>query len=410
MRAGGFQLNEAGARAMAMGFAVVSGDGADASTIFYNPAGMVFLQDGFQVMAGVTGLLPLATFTGPINQNRFTTTNMELWGFPLPHLYAAYKVPQSDLAFGLGVFVPFGAGTRWNENWTGRNLAIRTYLQTVTINPNVAIGLLDKKLALSAGLTYSIGHAELRQRVINFNPEPFLNLRGDATRISWNAGAIFSPSDKIKIGVAYRHNILMNYEGNAKFSLDAEGNTPLPAGLNNLFVDGPGGTSLNLPNEIRSGISFRVADNWMVEVGFDYVFWSLYDTLRVNFARAPGAPRRPDGSDNPGSVVNPRNYYNAPIYRLGTEYTASETLKLRAGAFYDVVPVDAAFTQPILPDANRLALTAGAGLKLSSNLTLDLSYMFIYGLQRKVENSVFGFDGIYNTWAHGLSVSIGYRF
>jgi long-chain fatty acid transport protein len=402
-RAGGFQLNEQGARAMALAFAAASGDGADASTVFYNPAGMTQMKDGLHLMLGLTPLLPQATFTGPTNQNRFATTNMELWAFPLPHAYAVYKVPQSDLAFGLGVFVPFGAGTLWNENWTGRNLAVRTYLQTITINPNVAYAFFDKKLSIAAGLTYSIGHAELRQRVPNFGTEPFLNLRGDGTNISWNAALSVEPVKGLRIGASYRHNINMRYDGNAKFTLDAAGNTPLPAGLNNLFADGPGGTALNLPFDLRTGISYRFSDQFMMELGIDYVGWSSYDTLRIRFDRLPGAPSRS------GEVINPRNYYNTPTFRIGGEYTASETLQLRAGAFYDVVPVEARYTQPILPDANRIAVTAGAGFKLSDNLTLDVSYMFVYGLQREVTGSTFGFDGIYNSWANALAFSFSYR-
>ncbi|MBD1208704.1 MAG: outer membrane protein transport protein [Ignavibacteria bacterium] len=404
IQAGGFQLNEHGARAMAMGFAVASTDGCDVSTIFYNPAGLPFLRDGFSLMIGITPLLPQATFTGPTNLNRSSTTSMDLWAFPLPHLYAAYKVPNSGLAFGLGVFVPFGAGTSWNENWTGRNLALRTYLQTITVNPTIAYAFLDNKISIAVGGTYSHGSAELRQRVPNFGTEPFLNLKGEGNVISWNAGLVLEPVKGLKIGAAYRHNINMKYDGKATFTTDAAGTQALPAGLNNLFADGPGGTALNLPFDLRTGISYRFSEKFMMELGFDYVGWSSYDTLRIRFDKLPGAPSRS------GEVINPRNYYNTPTFRLGTEYIASETLKVRGGAFYDVVPVEARYTQPILPDANRIGITAGVGFNLTDNLIMDASYMFVYGLQREVTGSTFGFDGIYNSWANALSVSFSYRF
>ncbi len=403
-QAGGFQISEHSARAMAMANAVVSTNGCDVSTIFYNPAGLPFLRDGLSVMVGVTGLLPQATFTGPTNSNRFTTTSMDMWAFPLPHLYAAYKVPQSGLAFGVGVFVPFGAGTSWNENWTGRNLALRTYLQTITINPTVAYGFLDNRISIAAGVTYSLGSAELRQRIPNFGTEPFLNLKGSGTNISWNAGITVEPVTGLKIGVAYRNNINMKYDGQATFTLDAAGTQPLPAGLNNLFADGAGGTALNLPFDLRTGISYRFSDKFLMEVGFDYVGWSSYDTLRIRFDKLPGAPSRS------GEVINPRNYFNSPTFRLGAEYSATETLKVRAGAFFDAVPVAAQYTQPILPDADRIGLTAGVGFALSENFTADVSYMFVYGLQHEVKGSTFGFDGIYNSWANALALSLSYRF
>lgn len=405
-QAGGFQLNEHGARAMAMGFAVASSDGCDVSTLFYNPAGLVYLKNGLSLMVGLTGLLPQATFTGPSNSTPTATTNMDLWAFPLPHLYAAYKTDLGGIsvAGGVGVFVPFGAGTSWNNNWTGRNLALRTYLQTITVNPTIAVGFLENRISIAGGVTISHGSAELRQRVPNFGVEPFLNLKGEDNRVSWNAGLVVEPVKGLKIGAAYRHNILMNYNGKATFTLDAAGTQPLPAGLGNLFADGPGGTSLNLPFDIRTGISYRFSEKFMLEVGLDYVGWSSYDTLRIRFDKLPGAP------STSGAVINPRNYFNTPTFRIGGEYNATETFKVRGGAFYDVVPVEARYTQPILPDANRIGITAGVGFNINDNLVADVSYMFVYGLQREVTGSTFNFDGIYNSWANALSVSFSYRF
>jgi long-chain fatty acid transport protein len=408
-KAGGFQLNEMGARAMAMAFAVVSGEGADASTVFYNPAAMTLLRDGLSVSVGLTGLLPGARFTGPTNLNRFETTNLQTWAFPLPHLYAVYKVPQSDLAVGLGVFVPFGAGTRWDENWVGSNVALRTYVQTITINANVAYALFEKKLSVAVGGSYSLGHAELSQRVKNFSSvEPILNLAGSGGALSFNGALLWEPVSGLKVGATYRHNINMKYDGQAKFSLDAAGTRPLTevaGGLQNLFVDGPGGTALNLPFDSRLGVSYKFNENFVGEVGVSYVGWSSYDTLRINFNKAPGAPRRPDGTDNPGLLLNPRNYRNSFTFHAGGEVTASETIKVRFGAYFDQVPVDAALTQPTLPDANRLGLTAGIGVKFSPLLSMDFGYLFVYGLQREVKGSTFNFDGVYNSWANGLAAT-----
>ena len=408
-RAGGFQLNDHNARAVAMCFAVVTADGADASTLFYNPAGMSLLKNGLHLTIGGTLLMPGARFTGLTTQNSFKTTAMQQWNFPLPHAYAVYKL-ESGLAFGVGLFVPFGAGTRWDENWTGRNLAIRTYIETITINPNISYAFADNKIAISGGVTYSIGKAQLQNRVINFAPEPFLNLEGSGSAISWNAGIIAEPVTGLRIGAAYRHNINMKYDGNAKFTLDAAGTQPLTGGLNNLFADGPGGTALNLPFDLRTGISYRFSEKFMAEIGFDYVGWSSYDTLRVNFNKAPGAPRKADGTDNPGVVINPRNYSNAPTFRAGVEFTATDALKLRAGAYYDVVPVDAQFTQPILPDANRIGVSIDTGVKINDAISVDAGYLFVYGLQREVKGSTFGFDGVYNSWANIASVSLTCRF
>lgn len=407
LKAGGFQVSDHNARAVAMGFAVVSDPGS-AGTIFFNPAGLIFLPEGFQVSIGSSLLLPSAKFTGPTNLNKFETTDMDSWAFVLPHLYIAYRT--GNLAFGVGLFVPFGTGTKWDPSWAGRNLNVRTYLQNVTINPVIAYGLLDNKLSLSAGATITLGEAELRQRVPQFDPEPMLNLTGSGTAVSWNVGVLYEINKDLRVGLSYRHNINMEYKGNAKFSLDPEGNTPLTGGLQYLFADGGGGTALNLPFDARFGVSYRVSENLLVELGADLVGWSSFDTLKINFDKMPGAPRKRDGSDSAGTVLNPRNYQTTPVFRIGAEYTASESLKLRFGTYFDPVPVDAQYTQPVLPDANRLGFSAGFGLKLSNSVSLDAGYLFVYGLQREVKNSSFRFDGLYNAWAHVLSVSCTIAF
>ncbi len=418
-RSGGFQLNDHNARAVAMSFAVVS-EGVDASTIFYNPAGMSFLREGLNISLGTTLIAPSAKFTGPTNLNRFNTTNMVNNTFILPQFFAAYKI--GDLSIGFGLFVPFGAGTEWDPNWAGRNLNVRINLQNITLNPVIAYSLMDKKLSLAVGFTYTLGTAELRQRVVNFSPEPFLNLKGTGNTPSFNFGAVYEVNKQVKIGLSYRHNIKVEYKGDATFSLDAANTQPLTGGLNYLFVNGPGSTTLNLPFDARLGVSYKPNENLLLEFGVDLTGWSSYDTLKVNFDKAPGNPAVA------GSVASVRNYKTTPNFRVGAEIGASESLKLRFGAYYDPAPVDAQYTNPTLPDANRLGLSAGFGFKLSNNISIDVGYLFVYGFQRTVTNTTaaekiangedpkiaaqtaFNFNGIYNAWANVASVSVNFAF
>ena len=61
--AGGFQINEHGARAMAMAGAF-TGLADDPSALFYNGAGLTQLS-GTHIVAGVTLIAPSASFRGP---------------------------------------------------------------------------------------------------------------------------------------------------------------------------------------------------------------------------------------------------------------------------------------------------------------------------------------------------------
>ncbi len=391
--AGGFQISDNSARAIGMGFNVAT-HGVDASTVFFNPAGMTQLDDGIHLSLGLASIMPGAKFTGLTSQNQFRTTDLEDEVFLIPNLYAVWNDTSMNLAAGLGVFVPYGLGTEWPGDWTGRNLAVRSSLETIVVNPNIAYSLFDDRLSLSAGFVMAFGTVELRQKILSFDPEPQVDMEADDQAFSFNLGLAATPSEGLHIGVSYRHNINMEYEGEGKFTVLDE--------LRPLFQDGAGSTAIDLPFDLRAGLAYQVSDDLLVALGVDYVGWSSYDTLVIHFDKAPGNPS--ESLD----VVNPREYENSFIYQLAAEYGLSDDLLLRGAFYFDAVPVESMYTQPLLPDADRLGFAVGAGFQLSEQMSLDVAYLGIIGLQREVENSPANFNGVYNAWANIAAVSLNY--
>jgi long-chain fatty acid transport protein len=102
--AGGFQLNEVGARAMGMGGAFAA-RANDLSAMFFNPAGLA-QQTGFGAYLGGTLIMPKSSYTSPAG----TSTDMVSQTFFPPNGYLAYGL-ENGLSFGVGVFSPFGLGT-----------------------------------------------------------------------------------------------------------------------------------------------------------------------------------------------------------------------------------------------------------------------------------------------------------
>ncbi len=393
--AGGFQLNDNSARSVGMGFNT-AWRGVDASTVFYNPAGMTQLPGGVHLTGGASFIAPGAKYTGVANYNEFNTTELEDEVFVVPHFYGVWHDEESDFALGLGVFVPFGLGTEWPEGWVGEALALRASLETIAINPNIAYEMFDDKLSVSVGAVWATSTVLLRQRIVSFEPRPTLELEGDDQTFSFNVGATWQPSEDWYIGASYRHNLEFEYEGESSFVNDP--------GLDPLFQAGPGGTTINLPFDLRVGVGWQVTPELAIAAGVDFVGWSSYDTLSVNFEKAPGNP------STSLTLDSPRNYEDSFIYQLSAEYQLTETSSLRGGVYYDAVPVDAMYTQPILPDADRYGFSLGYGVSLVDGLTMDIGALFIIGAQREVENSPVNFDGIYNAWANVGSIGFNYTF
>ena len=106
----GFRIPNQDAEATARGNAFVA-TADNPSALYYNPAGITQLE-GQNVQFGLHALSVNSHFkaaTGSIEAD----TDFEI--LPVPELYYVYSPKDYPLAFGLGVYVPFGLGLQWPE-------------------------------------------------------------------------------------------------------------------------------------------------------------------------------------------------------------------------------------------------------------------------------------------------------
>ncbi|MFO7447732.1 MAG: outer membrane protein transport protein [Ignavibacteriaceae bacterium] len=137
-------------------------------------------------------------------------------------------------------------------------------------------------------------------------------------------------------------------------------------------------------------------------VPVQYVGWSSYDTLKVNFEEATV----PD-------AAGPRLYDDSFILRFGGDYKASDKLNILAGIFYDKNPVEEEMISPSLPEGNRLGFSAGLNYSLTAKLDLSASYLYLHTFEVEITDSKQmidsnPFNGTYNISAHIASVSLSY--
>jgi len=62
----------------------------------------------------------------------------------------------------------------------------------------------------------------------------------------------------------------------------------------------------------------------------------------------------------------------------------------------------------MLPDADRVDISLGGSYKINENLSFDVAYMVILFMERNAQYSVV--PGIYNSYAHVVSLNVGYTF
>ena len=136
--AAGFALLEQNASGLGNAYAGSAAVAEDASTIFYNPAGMTLLP-GAQVVGSVTGIYLDTSFSGsgstnvpPLNVGNGQGGQPGGWGM-VPSMYFALPIGER-FAAGVGVGAPFGLRTHYNDDWLGRYQGVKSDLYTINVN------------------------------------------------------------------------------------------------------------------------------------------------------------------------------------------------------------------------------------------------------------------------------------
>jgi long-chain fatty acid transport protein len=402
MFAGGFQINEHGARAMALGGAF-TGLANDPSAVYFNPAGLTQLK-GTRFYFGTTAISPSATYTSGTNSN---ARDYEMKGqlFTPINFYLTHKF-GSKLAVGIGVNNQYGLGTKWNSDWPGRYLAVNTEVRTFFITPVIAYELFDG-FSLSAGGAFVFGDVTIERKSPNPNPtqqEPMVAMTGTANSFGFTAGLLYKLSDQFQVGVDYRSSVSLDFEGTVA-STPATFTHPLLK-VNLPFPSGNITAPLKTPQNLTVGLAYMPNDDITFTADYQYIGWSSYDKLEVTFASYDLDLNPANGTQNVSST--PREYENTYIIRAGLEYKLNDKAALRCGILYDRNPVKTDYVEPTLPDADRVGFNIGFGGKLTDNIGVDFAYMLLTFSDRNVSKSKFGFNGTYANLAHLFGVNFSY--
>src|SRR5262245_18777854 len=169
--AAGFAIGTQNASGLGNAYAGASATAEDASTIFYNPAGMTRLA-GRQAVGSLIALKTEIKFSSdssrttlpPLITTGLTNNGGDAgdWGF-VPGGYLSWQLTP-NLWAGIGVNAPFGLKTEYESGWVGRFHAIKSEVLTVNINPSVAWKI-NETFSVAAGVNAMYIDAELTNSV-----------------------------------------------------------------------------------------------------------------------------------------------------------------------------------------------------------------------------------------------------
>ena len=364
--AGGFQLNIQGLKAIAMGGAF-SGVASDATTVFFNPAGMSNLHN-HNFTVGFNLVDAHVSIQTPEVANTDQTSGMAT---PI-HLYYSGHVTEK-LSLGFLVNNQFGSSSSFADDWQGRYITQNISLKTFMFQPTIAYKLHDK-ISIGAGFVYGLGSFSTEKAVplsSNTTEEGKAHLEGNGDGVGYNIG-IYSQfltlgddakNTKFAIGIDYRSKIAVDLSnGVATF-------TDIPTSLREKFPEETAFVSkITLPSVFTVGISIKhtVAEKWSLEFAYDLNMtgWSSYDTLAFDFKN----------NETPDSKQI-QDWENVLTHRLGVDFTYLEKYSIRVGLYQDNTPMKDNLVSPHLPGVTQVAYTAGLGYKVSDKISIDFSYI-----------------------------------
>lgn len=395
--AGGFALIEHGASGLGNAYAGAAAVSADTSTVWFNPAGMSEI-DGREIAVGLHLLSTTTDWTDEGTSLGFRLGGAEVSGpetaspgttSGLPNFY--YVAPINDQwSYGLSVGVPFGSATEYDADWKGRYTTVESGINVIDINPALSYQVSDK-VRLGFGislqqLTAELGRSvdsgavclgvagdsnELRAVCVNQELTPgnldhdsTADITGDSTAVGFNLGALFLPTENIKLGIAYRHSVDHELEGDVDFQVDPTlrvllDSNPATAGL---LQDGSAVAEVKLPSTLSFSGAWQVNDKIELLSDLTWTGWSSFEELRVVF-------------ETPPDTLSLQEWEDVLRFSAGVNYSYSPKLILRAGYAFDeeAIPGPERRTARI-PGNDRTWLSLGLGYKVSEKFSFDVGY------------------------------------
>ncbi|NLC27461.1 MAG: transporter, partial [Campylobacteraceae bacterium] len=230
LQASGYKIPEQSLSATALAAAnIAAADSADAS--YYNPANMVWMDDGYHLEMGLTYInLPKVKFDG-LDSSHSGKSKAENFLAPTGHLVT--KEYYENWRFGFSMVAPGGLSKRWQTPYA-KGYAEEFTLKIIEANPTAAYKINDKlAIGFGARTVYTDGVVKSDNKGLVSR-----DLTGDSFDYGYNLALAYRPTNDIKLAATYRSKVDLTVTGDAKLKYmastydgGASVTVPLPATL-----------------------------------------------------------------------------------------------------------------------------------------------------------------------------------
>ncbi|MEO7217397.1 MAG: outer membrane protein transport protein [Gemmatimonadaceae bacterium] len=392
----GFSLNEVGTCAISRGFAVTGSPCSDASTIFWNPAAAAELT-GKSISIGASDVAVRGSFRQDSTGRRYGSN---ITPAIVPAGFAAMRVGRASI--GIGVYVPYGLTSQWNDNFPGRFSALKASLQTIYIQPNFAFQANDH-WSVGGGPVFGHSSVELTQALdlsqqTAAGPVTFgmlgiasetefgrAKFNGSSNAVGYNVG-VHGIFGDWSIGARFISQLTFKYnDADATFTqvptnltlpvnnpINPSSAVPVDALLAGQFNPGgalvsqTGSSKIVHPWQMQGGVGYNGFTGTKLSVDVARLGWSSFKTLPISFDGPAAAESR--------SLIE--DYDDSWALRFGVEHRFN-SWTARAGYSFANSPAPDVTVTPLLPDMNRRNLAGGVEIPMGQRYRFDLAYLHV---------------------------------
>lgn len=367
--AGGLWLYEQGTPDLGTAAAGRAALANDASTAGNNPAGMTRL-DQSQMLVAFQGMIFESEFD--TDSASFSGGDGGDAGdfIPAGGLHYVQSLTE-DLKLGISVGSYFGLGVDYDDDWAGRYYVQDTDLITFGINPGVGYKVNNW---LSVGGGFSIVYADFDEKAAINNavaegdptfPDGRIKFEDDDMGYGFNLGVLLEPQAGTRFGITYRSEVEIEFEDVA--SVSGLGPT-LTAALDSLGLLGSEiDMDMNIPQAVMLSGYHEFTDKLAMMANIGWQDWSEFGKTDITIR-----------STTTTKFTQDRDWDDTWHIAIGAQYRIADPWLLSVGFAYDTSPIDdPEDNTPDLAMDDQYRYAAGLQYQWNEDVNVGLAYEFL---------------------------------
>ncbi|MGH8493736.1 MAG: OmpP1/FadL family transporter [Moraxellaceae bacterium] len=386
----GYQIDEQSARRLGDAFSGGAAEARDASTGYYNPAGLTRLKQ-MELTGGVSVLTTKVEFSGkttvftgnpsetPISGSTVESSSSDV----VPNIYFAMPLREGTV-LGIALNAPFASSTDYGSDSVVRYHSVESEVtgarltfslgQEISPDFSVGLGLIVQRMegsittAIDSAAFCAAAGAPCAASLGTSADDGEVEYEGDDVAFGYSLGLFYNIGENTRIGFAYRSAIKSELEGSADVEIPASVE-PIISGLSPFLSTHSEGAKFNLttPESVSLSAFHQINEKFSLQGDATWTRWSRFEALEIKT------------ESGKGDVTQEENWKNNWRIALGGEYQTTEQLALRAGLAWDQSPVPDANRNVSFPLDDFKAISVGLTYAFSPSLALDA------GLQKTLD-------------------------